>query len=230
MSQNKGVFVMGTGTDVGKTYVAALLINRLRQEGINANYYKAAVSGNSRIGGKLIPGDALFVKNFANLDADLSEMVSYVYEEPLSPHLAARKEENFADIGTIKAAFRKISRKSDFVVVEGSGGVLCPLVYDGEVAIWLEDIVRILRLPVVVVADAGLGTINATGLTVWYLKRNDFDVKGIILNNFDEINFMHVDNKCVIEDITRIPVIATVKKSSEILEGFDSRILHGRED
>lgn len=230
MSQNKGVFVMGTGTDVGKTYVAALLINRLRQEGINANYYKAAVSGNSRIGGKLIPGDALFVKNFANLDADLSEMVSYVYEEPLSPHLAARKEENFADIGTIKAAFRKISRKSDFVVVEGSGGVLCPLVYDGEVAIWLEDIVRILRLPVVVVADAGLGTINATGLTVWYLKRNDFDVKGIILNNFDEINFMHVDNKCVIEDITRIPVIATVKKSSEILEGFDSRILLERED
>lgn len=230
MSQNKGVFVIGTGTDVGKTYVAALLINRLRQEGINANYYKAAVSGNTRVGGKLIPGDALFVKNFANLDTDLSEMVSYVYEEPLSPHLAARKEENFADIRTIKAAFRKISRKSDFVVVEGSGGVLCPLVYDDEVAIWLEDIVRILRLPVVVVADAGLGTINATGLTVWYLKRNDFDVKGIILNNFDESNFMHVDNKCVIEDITRIPVIATVKKSSGILEGFDSHILHEKED
>jgi dethiobiotin synthetase len=230
MSQNNGIFVVGTGTDVGKTYVTALLIKHLRQEGINANYYKAAVSGNARVDGELIPGDALFVKNFANLSTDLSEMVSYVYEEPLSPHLAARKEENFADIRTIKADFRKICRKSDFVVVEGSGGILCPLVYDDEIDIWLEDVIRILRLPVVVVADAGLGTINSTGLTVSYLRRNNFKMKGIILNNFDENNFMHIDNKRVIEEITRVPVIATVRKSSEVLNGFDSQIIYERRD
>ena len=230
MSQNNGIFVVGTGTDVGKTYVTALLIKHLRQEGINANYYKAAVSGNARMNGELIPGDALFVKNFANLDTDLSEMVSYVYEEPLSPHLAARKEENFADIRTIKADFRKICRKSDFVVVEGSGGILCPLVYDDEIDIWLEDIIRILRLSVIIVADAGLGTINSTGLTVSYLRRNNFKMKGIILNNFDENNFMHIDNKRVIEEITRVPVIATVRKSSEVLNGFDSQIIYERRD
>jgi len=229
MSRNKGIFVIGTGTDVGKTYVTALLIKHLRREGINANYYKAAVSGNVRVDGKLVPGDALFVKNFADLDTDLSEMVSYVYEEPLSPHLAARKEKNFLDTRKVKSDFEKVSSKSDFIVAEGSGGILCPLIFENDSEIWLEYVVRILKLPVVVVADAGLGTINATGLTVFYLGNNDFEVKGIILNNFDENNLMHVDNRRVIEEITKVPVIATVKKSSKILEGFDSRILYEKE-
>ena len=228
MSQNNGVFVVGTGTDVGKTYVTALFIKHLRQDGINANYYKAAVSGNACVDGELIPGDALFVKNFANLDTNLSEMVSYVYEEPLSPHLAARKEKKFVDLEKVKTDFKKISQKSDFVVVEGSGGILCPLVLENDVQVWLEDIVRILRLSVVIVADAGLGTINSTGLTVSYLRRNNFEIKGIILNNFDENDSMHIDNRCVIEDLTKIPVIATVKKYSDILEGFNSRILFER--
>ena len=228
MFRNNGVFVIGTGTDVGKTYVTALLIKYLRREGINANYYKAAVSGNARVDGELIPGDASFVKNFANLDTDLSEMVSYVYEEPISPHLAARKEKNFVDLEKVKSDFENISRKSDFVVVEGSGGILCPLVFENDDEIWLEDIVRILRLSVIIVADAGLGTINSTGLTVSYLRRNNFKMEGIILNNFDENNFMHIDNKRVIEEITRVPVIATVKKSSEVLDKFDFRIIYGR--
>lgn len=226
VAQSSGVFVIGTGTDVGKTYVTALIINHLRRERINANYYKAAVSGNDRVDGELIPGDALFVKNFANLDMDLSEMVSYVYEEPLSPHLAARREGNFLDVNKVKADYESVLNKSDFIVVEGSGGILCPLVFDNGVVIWLEDIIRLLKLPVIIVADAGLGTINATGLTVSYLKNNNFGIKGIILNNFDENNLMHLDNKYMIEEIIKVPVIAFVRKSSEILEEFDSRILY----
>ncbi len=226
MSQNKGVFVIGTGTDVGKTYITALLVKHLRQDGINANYYKAAVSGNERVDAKLIPGDASFVKNFANLDTDLSEMVSYVYEKPLSPHLAARQENNFLNLRKVRNDYEKILKKSDFVVVEGSGGILCPLIFESDTELWLEDVIRVLELPIVIVADAGLGTINATGLTVSYLKSKSFEIKGIILNNFDENSPMHVDNKNMIEHFSKVSVISVVKKSSEILEGFNSQVLY----
>ena len=224
-SRSRGVFIVGTGTDVGKTYVSALILKRLRAEGINANYYKAAASGNPIIDGRLQPTDALFVKRFAQLDQDPAEMVSYVYEEAFSPHLCARRENLFLSLRKVKEDYQKISDKSDFVLVEGSGGILCPIVYEKNSKIWLEDIIKTLSLPVVIVSDAGLGTINSTGLTVSYMIEKNIKISGIVLNNFDENNFMHVDNKQMIEEVTNLPIIAYVKKSSDNLEDFKLDII-----
>ena len=224
-SKSRGVFVVGTGTDVGKTYVSALILKRLRAEGINANYYKAAVSGNPIIDGKLQPADALFVKQIAQLNQDPAEMVSYIYEEALSPHLCARRENLFLSLQKVKEDYQKISDKSGFVLVEGSGGILCPIVHEKNSKIWLEDIVKILDLPVVIVSDAGLGTINATGLTVSYMIGKNIKISGIILNNFDENDFMHLDNKKMIEELTGFPIVACVKKSSENLDEFNPDII-----
>lgn len=229
MSRNKGIFVVGTGTDVGKTYVSALILKHLRSEKINANYYKAAVSGNPTIDGKLQPADALFVKKIAQLDGDASEMVSYIYEEAISPHLAARSENLFLSPQKMKEDYKKILNKSEFVLVEGSGGILCPIVYEKNSKIWSEDIIKTLNLSVIVVADAGLGTINATGLTTSYITNQEIKIKGIILNNFDENNFMHLDNKYMIEEFTGLPIIACVKNSSDHLDGFNPDILLGND-
>lgn len=92
---SKALFVTGTGTDVGKTYVAALMAKALKDAGLNAAYYKAAVSGNvRRPDGSLIPGDARFVREFAHLDQGEETMCPYVYEHAWSPHLAAQAEGN----------------------------------------------------------------------------------------------------------------------------------------
>lgn len=89
----KALFVTGTGTDVGKTYVTALMVKKLAESGENAAYYKAAMSGNRRRSdGSLIPGDAMFVQQTAGLSQPLGEMCPYVYEHAWSPHLAARYE------------------------------------------------------------------------------------------------------------------------------------------
>ena len=91
----KALFIAGTGTDVGKTYAAGLIVKKLRQSGASAAYFKAAVSGNERgEDGRLIPGDALYVKTISGISQPLEQMCPYVYEHAVSPHLAARMEGN----------------------------------------------------------------------------------------------------------------------------------------
>ena len=83
---SKGLFVIGTGTDIGKTYVTGLLLKYLRDNGYNACYFKAALSGAVKNpDGDLIPGDAVEVLSMANLDEDTDFVVPYVYETAVSP-------------------------------------------------------------------------------------------------------------------------------------------------
>ena len=176
-----GLFITATGTDVGKTYVTGLLIKKLRQAGYNAGYYKAALSGAVRVGGSLIPGDADYVNREAELGASAKEMVPYIYENAVSPHLAAQIEGNPVEMKTVVDGFLRAAKQYDYLTMEGSGGIVCPIRYDGpksgEVKIFLEDLIRELNLPSVIVADAGLGTINATVLTAEYMRNRNLEVK-----------------------------------------------------
>jgi len=207
---NKGMFVIGTGTDVGKTFVTGLLVKKLVECGFSIAYYKAAMSGNiSDSFGNLIPGDAKYVRDVARLTQPLDTMCPYVYKTAVSPHLAARLEGNEVRVDTVFDNYQKLRGQYDYVVCEGSGGIICPIRYDGE-RIMLEDIVKMLNLPVVVVADAGLGTINSVVLTCEYLKERGFFVEGIILNRFHKGDVMEEDNKVMCESLTKIPVVACV--------------------
>ena len=92
---SKNLFITGTGTDVGKTYVTGLIVKKLREGGASSAYYKAAMSGNERrTDGTLIPGDALQVKTMSGVEQPLEEMCPYIYETAVSPHLAAKIEGN----------------------------------------------------------------------------------------------------------------------------------------
>ena len=128
---SKKLFITGTGTDIGKTFVTGLLVKKLNEFGLNPAYYKAAMSGNERDEqGILIPGDAMFVKNISGVTQPLDEMCPYVYEHAYSPHLASQIEGNPVDINIVKRGFYDVADKYDYVLVEGSGGILCPLRHD----------------------------------------------------------------------------------------------------
>lgn len=206
---SKGIFITATGTDVGKTYVTALILKLLRQNGINAGYYKAALSGAEYINGNLIAGDAQYVCNFAGLKDKPNSLVSYIYETPVSPHLAAQIENNPIEKSAILSDFVKIKECYDYITVEGSGGIVCPLRL-GDQTIMLTDIIKMLNLDVIIIAPATLGTINSTVLTIEYAKKLCIFVKGIILNQYDKNNFLHEDNKNKIELLTGIPVITCI--------------------
>ncbi len=215
---NKGIFVTATGTDVGKTYVTGLLIKQLRNMGMNVGYYKAALSGAEITSEGLIPGDAAFVNRVANLGENPMDLVSYIYENQVSPHLAAQIEGNPLEMSVVKEHFNELGKRYDYMVVEGSGGIVCPIRYDDEKKIFLEDIIQELALDTILVADAGLGTINSVLLTAEYMKQKGILIRGIVLNHYDSECIMHQDNKKMIQAMTQIPILATVAKNANKLE------------
>lgn len=209
---SKALFITGTGTDIGKTYVAGLIVKKIAEAGKSAAYYKAAMSGNNRrADGSLIPGDALFVKQTSGIQQPIAEMCPYIYENAYSPHLASRIEGHPVKMSVVKEGYEKVCEKYEYVTMEGSGGILCPICFDEE-KIQLEDVIKALGLSCIIVADAGLGTINSVVLTVEYMKAHNIIVKGIIFNNYHPGNVMEDDNIFMCEYMTGLPALAKVQE------------------
>lgn len=215
---SKKIFITGTGTDIGKTYVTGLILKKLRESGKSAAYFKAAVSGNDRDEkGNLIPGDAVFVKKFSGILQPVEEMCPYVYEHAYSPHLASKIEGGPVELHVVKEEYAKVCGKYEYVVMEGSGGILCPVRFDRE-KIWLEDVVKELGLSCLIVADAGLGTINSVVLTAEYMNMKQIPVKGMIFNRYHKGNVMEEDNIAMCEYRTGLKVLACVEDGAEDLD------------
>ena len=201
----KGLYILGTGTDVGKTYITALWLKALREAGHDVAYYKAAVSGAPSIS----ESDAGYVKQVAGLSQADETLLSYVFDEAVSPHLAARHEGKVIDRTVVNKNFCHVARAHAYTTVEGSGGIICPLHVTDTELYMLEDVVKDLNLPTIVVATAALGTINSTVLTIHYLQSKGIPVKGIIVNHYTGTP-MEEDNCVMIERLTGIPVLDRV--------------------
>ena len=106
-SKSKGLFVLGTGTDIGKTFITGLLVKTLRDGQYKAGYYKAAVSGAPSIAAS----DAGYVKKVAGIDVPDEDLLSYLYDHAVSPHLAAQWEGHPLEKAVVEAAFDESKRK-----------------------------------------------------------------------------------------------------------------------
>ncbi len=215
---SESVFIAGTSTDIGKTFVSALLVKHLRDNKINAGYFKPVLSGCEVINNELVPGDSKYVCDISNIKEAPQNFVSYMFKTAVSPHLAAELENKNIDLNRIKTDFNDLTNRYDFLVVEGCGGIVCQISAQKNNEIFLTDIIKSLNLDVILVASSLLGTINSTVLTVEYAKKSNINIKGIIMNFYDKNNFMHMDNKKQIEYLTGIPVIATVAKNAGRLQ------------
>jgi len=218
----KALFVTGTGTDIGKTYVTGLIVKCLRDAGRSAGYYKAALSGAEvAADGTLLPGDALHVARVAGLDA-ADVTVSYVYRDAVSPHLAAQIEHRPMDFAKVAEDYRRAKERTDYLTVEGSGGIICPLRWDDDEHVVLDDLAVRLGLAALVVADAGLGTINAAVLTAEHLHARGIPLRGFIFNNWQG-GLMQEDNVRMVEEITGAHVLARVPHgATELPMGADA--------
>ena len=219
----KTLFLTATGTDVGKTYISALIIKKMRDSGFNCGYFKPVLSGVEEEEGKLRVSDANYVVSTAKIPLSPDDCVTYWWKEAVSPHLAAQRAGDVIDTNKIKAHLDKLRREFNYILIEGAGGITCPLRLEGDEKYLLKDLIKELETNIVIVADGGLGTINSTLLTVDYARANSIGIEGIILNNFEPDNFMHQDNLKQIEYLTGIPVVATVEKGQKdiiLLEGL----------
>ncbi|MDR0614601.1 MAG: dethiobiotin synthase [Lactobacillales bacterium] len=207
----KAVFVTGTGTDVGKTYVTGLLVKKMQ-----ANYYKPVLSGAKFINEKLIAMDALKIIQMSGLKAKPNDLVSFVFEEALSPHLASKRANFPIELDKIKKDYQLAKKNSDYLFVEGAGGIICPFRDDNE-QLMLVDVIHKLNLPILIVCTSRLGSINATMLTVEYARSKEIKIAGIIMNNFVKNNLICEDNKRMIEKLSKVQVIDTVAKGQKEL-------------
>ncbi len=157
----RAVFIAGTDTGVGKTFVTKRLYAYLKSKGRAVAIQKWIETGLGKAGGR----------------CDLKR--PYVFKTACSPHLSSRLERRCIDKNKIKKSFRELSRCFDFVIVEGIGGVLVPF-NESEFVI---DIVRELRLPVILVAENKLGAINHTLMSLEALDKRRIKMIGVIFNN-----------------------------------------------
>ena len=209
----KCIFVTATGTDIGKTYVSALIVKNMREKGFNCGYYKPVLSGYTKK-----QNDCKYVIEVAGLKEQDTDCLTYCFDEAVSPHLAAKRSGIRISKEKILDDFKTKKQKYDYLLIEGAGGITCPL--DLENNYLLNNLIKDMETEIIVIADGGLGTINSVLLTCEYAKNNGIHINGIILNNYKD-NFMYEDNKNVIEKLTGVKVIATVKcndKSIDITE------------
>ncbi len=191
----KGVFVTGTGTEVGKTVVAAAIAHTLADEGKRVAVFKPAVTGledypNSADGPKTEagarfsahrPDHALLREAAGSLQTD-DEVAPYRYGPPMSPHLAATLAGEQIQPARLLATARAAAAGSEALVCEGVGGLLVPLARDYLV----RDFAAALGLPLAIAASPGLGTINHTLLTIEVAQSAGLEIAAVVLTPWPE--------------------------------------------
>ncbi len=176
----RGLFVTGTDTEVGKTYVAAMIARALAAEGHRVGVYKPAASGCARQGDRLVAGDALALWQAAGSPGTPEEVCPQMFAAPLAPHLAAAAEGKRLDAALLRRGLDVWRERSDLVIIEGAGGLMSPMGQEEFVA----DLAYDFGFPLVVVADNKLGAINHVlqTLIVAATFREGLAVAGIVLN------------------------------------------------
>ena len=173
----RGWFVTGTGTEVGKTVIAAVLARAASRAGARVGVFKPAVSGLDECAARGGRPDHELLRDAARSAQTDDEVAPYRYGLPVSPHLGAELAGEPIDPERLIWAARTAARDADLLVCEGVGGFLVPLTPDYLV----RDFARELGLPVVIVAAPGLGTINHTLLTLEAVRAAGLEAAAIVL-------------------------------------------------
>ncbi|QTC41819.1 dethiobiotin synthase [Bacillus sp. V3] len=227
-----GFFITGTDTEIGKTMITAVLTKYYLDRGADIFPYKPVQSGAEWEGDKLNAPDTVFYERFAGREFG-AETNTYLFKIPSSPHLAAALEGVKIESQPIVDQTEKLLNSHELLLVEGAGGLIVPL-NEEETMI---DLIDRLTLPVILVARAGLGTINHTVLSVMALKQRNIKIAGIVLNQVtpDELPEIEEDNRKMLEKLSDVPVIGTfpyIKGEEfekldvgEILENWNINIL-----
>jgi dethiobiotin synthetase len=193
----RGLFVTGTDTGVGKTLIAGAIARRLRQLGRRVEVFKPVATGCPRKGGLgLVSEDAEFLAACAESRRTLAEIVPICYATAVAPNVAAMREHRPVDLQTIFDAYSSLANSlsgeqqaspkaaslssTDAVIVEGVGGLLCPITDD----FWVIHFAKMTALPLVIVARPGLGTINHTLLTLHAARTAGLNVAGVVVNDY----------------------------------------------
>jgi len=200
-----GLFITGTDTNVGKTVIAGAIADHFRRRGRRVAVCKLAATGCHHRREGLVSEDAEYLAHCADASFPLDVICPQRYAEPLAPAIAAQRSGQPLDWSAIDRSLTVMSRDSEIIIVEGVGGLMTPM--DNQHTIL--DAITWLKLPTVVVARAGLGTINHTLLTVNALRAAAASVAGVVINQYpsDSPGAAEETNPSAIEKWGKISVL-----------------------
>ncbi len=188
----KAFLVTGTDTGVGKTFVACGLLRAFREMGVSAAPFKPVETGCPEY-----PMDGSLLKEAAGLDVDDSDIVPFLFSEPLAPAVAEELEGKKIDLEVLGRTLKRLRNSYEVVVVEGAGGLLVPV--KGRVT--YADLAVMWDLPVLVVARSKLGTINHTLLTIRVARAYGLKVLAVVLNGYEGTDAAERTNPRIIREL-----------------------------
>lgn len=205
------IFITGTDTDIGKTFITAGLAATMQSLGYSTCVYKPVQTGAIEKQGFMQAPDLAFV---SNIDPYLKTYSSYLFKEPTSPFIAAELENVEIDKVVIQKDYKMISKEHDCTIVEGAGGLMVPIAPN----FMILDMVKMLKIPMVIVIRPDLGTVNHTLLTINQAVSNGINVRGVIINNFPE-NTNDISIKSaprLIEEFSDVKVLGIIKHFNNV--------------
>lgn len=173
---SKGIFVTGTDTGVGKTMVTAAIAWNLKQAGRSVAVMKPLQTGTIVSG----PTDIEFVQEVLGSDHKVDVSCPYSFPDPVAPLVASMLAGERIQIDKIIESYNQLSANNDFVIVEGAGGLLVPILED----YFMSDLALDLDLPLLIVSRPNLGTINHSLLTIESAEKKGLEIAGVVISNF----------------------------------------------
>lgn len=213
MAIAEGFFVTGTGTEVGKTVVAAVLARSLCRQGSTVAVFKPAVTGLDDPG----ETDHALLRRAAKSEQSDGEIAPYRYGPPASPHLAAAQAGEEIDPERLRFTARNAAASADRLVCEGVGGLLVPLAWRVGPGMrnklarpyLVRDLAADLELPLVIAASPGLGTINHTLLTIEAARAAGLAIAAVVLTPWPaQPSAIETSNLETIEELGQVQVKA----------------------
>jgi dethiobiotin synthetase len=203
-----GLFITGTDTGVGKTLVAAAIADWFRRHNHRVAVSKPIATACVRMREGLVSEDAEFLAHHADAKFPLNTICPQRYAEPLAPAIAAERAKQPVEWNAIDSSIQSMSEQSDILIVEGVGGVMVPIARK----ILVLDMIGWLELPTIIVARAGLGTINHTLLTLQALRSAGISIAGVVINKYppETPPIAEETNPRAIEKWGSIPVLCMV--------------------
>lgn len=201
--KNKGIFVTGTGTNVGKTLISGAIVRALVNKGIDCGVMKPIESGCREDKNGLSPSDGHYLQQAAKVQDPIGLISPCRFQAPLAPYAAVLQGEEDVAWPVMKNAFRQLHEQHELMLLEGAGGLMVPISSDKD----MSDLSHLFRLPVLLVAHSGLGTINHTLLSLEYGRARGLSFLGIVLNqNTSERDFSEGSNAKILREKSALPV------------------------
>jgi len=207
----KSIFITGTDTDVGKTYVTAGLAIMLRKMGMDVGVMKPFAAGLVQKKGYKSE-DVEILSKSAQINDPETLVNPQFFPIPASPYTAWKKLKIKPKIALVLSSFKKLTNMHEMILVEGMGGILTPILKD----YYITNLIKDMKISTIIVTRSKIGTLNHTLMTVKMCEKYKIPIKGIIINNFDGDGYPINQLKKDLEDLTGIKVLGSIPFISDM--------------